>query len=122
MAFRRVCGGLLKHTCSTCPLLRQTHAPSTINRSILAGVEVALEGDVDSSGYVLCLDDDVALHPGTVARLVDELESDGSAFMATGARLVRALGSPERPYPSLPCLLSCISSLYTPRIPSKHSN
>lgn len=42
------------------------------------------------SGYVLCLDDDVALHPGTIGRLVDELEGDAAAFMATGAARARA--------------------------------
>ncbi|KAI8469454.1 MAG: hypothetical protein J3K34DRAFT_522121 [Monoraphidium minutum] len=41
-------------------------------------------GGSSGPGYVLFLDDDVALHPGTIGRLVDELEGDPSAFMATG--------------------------------------
>ena len=48
--------------------------------------------DISGGGYVLFLDDDVALHPGTIGRLVDELEGDPSAFMATGARLWHTVG------------------------------
>jgi GT2 family glycosyltransferase len=44
----------------------------------------AADGVTSDQGYVLFLDDDVALHPGTIGRLADELEKDPSAFMATG--------------------------------------
>lgn len=60
-------------------------------RSLLAGVQAAVgsapaaaAAGGSSEGYVLFLDDDVALHPGTIGRLVDELEGDDGAFMATG--------------------------------------
>jgi hypothetical protein len=36
------------------------------------------------SSYVLCLDDDVALHVGAVGMLVDVMEADAGLFMATG--------------------------------------
>lgn len=37
-----------------------------------------------ASKYVLCLDDDVSLHPSTISMLVDVLERDPTLFMATG--------------------------------------
>ncbi len=49
-------------------------------RSLCAGVEAA----AGSSSYVLCLDDDVALHSGAVGMLVQSLEADSALFMATG--------------------------------------
>lgn len=75
------------------------------HNSLLAGIDAALahddhdkeDDDADTAadrhlqqqgGYVLCLDDDVAPHPGTVSRLVDELEADDGAFMATGEVVV----------------------------------
>jgi GT2 family glycosyltransferase len=57
--------------------------PPSISPSLLAGVAAATAG-CGPDGYVLTLDDDVALHPGTIGRLVDELEGDPAAFMATG--------------------------------------
>ncbi|KXZ49587.1 hypothetical protein GPECTOR_20g443 [Gonium pectorale] len=41
-------------------------------------------GNGGGGGYVLCLDDDVALHPGSLADLVAELEAAPAVFMATG--------------------------------------
>ncbi|KAG2437459.1 hypothetical protein HXX76_006109 [Chlamydomonas incerta] len=41
-------------------------------------------GSIAAGGYVLCLDDDVQLHPGSVAELVAEMEADPGLFMATG--------------------------------------
>ena len=48
--------------------------------SILAGVEAAGK----AAEYMLCLDDDIVLHPGTLAELVAGLATDDSCFMATG--------------------------------------
>ncbi len=42
-----------------------------------------LEASQDSK-YVLCLDDDVQLHPGFLQTAVDRMESDSTAFMLTG--------------------------------------
>ena len=36
--------------------------------------------------YVLCLDDDVTVHPHSLLMLVQALEADDSSFMATGAQ------------------------------------
>lgn len=49
-------------------------------RSLLAGIRQAGPG----SQYILCLDDDVLLHPGLLASLVRDMEADPSLFMATG--------------------------------------
>ena len=38
----------------------------------------------EDSEYVICVDDDVALHPSTVSESVAALERDQSAFMLTG--------------------------------------
>ena len=38
-----------------------------------------------NSKYVLCLDDDIQLHPSFLQTAVHQLESDPSAFMLTGA-------------------------------------
>ncbi|KAG2488516.1 hypothetical protein HYH03_013019 [Edaphochlamys debaryana] len=50
--------------------------------------EAAAAGEPGSAaagaGYVLILDDDVALHPGSVAELVAEMEAQPGLFMATG--------------------------------------
>ncbi|GBF99914.1 hypothetical protein Rsub_12822 [Raphidocelis subcapitata] len=62
-----------------------THCSQKIH-NLLAGIAAAAQGGPPGqSGYVLALDDDVALHAGTITRLVEELEGDESAFMATGA-------------------------------------
>eukprot|EP00850_Spirogloea_muscicola_P018846 SM000177S03179 [mRNA] locus=s177:35680:39904:- [translate_table: standard] len=37
-----------------------------------------------SSKYVLFLDDDIRLHPGTICQLVDTMEADQKAFLLTG--------------------------------------
>ncbi len=58
------------------PHSRQSHRP----RSLLAGVRQA----GPDSQYILCLDDDVLLHPGLLASLVRDMEADPSLFMATG--------------------------------------
>jgi len=42
-----------------------------------------LEASRDSK-YVLCLDDDIQLHPGFLQMTVDKLEQDPAAFMLTG--------------------------------------
>lgn len=43
----------------------------------------------DSSRYVLCLDDDVELHPRSLRELVSSLEQDATLFMATGECTLR---------------------------------
>ena len=50
------------------------------SHSLCAGVEAA----AGSSSYLLCLDDDVALHSGAVGMLVHSMEADETLFMATG--------------------------------------
>ena len=45
-----------------------------------------LEASQDSK-YVICLDDDVQLHPGFLQRAVEHMEADPSAFMLTGQPL-----------------------------------
>jgi len=53
---------------------------SVLECSILTGVRSASP----QSKYMLCLDDDVILPPSALQSLVHRLESDPSAFMATG--------------------------------------
>ena len=48
--------------------------------SIVTGVRAASP----QSKHILCLDDDVILHPSTLQNLVIRLENDPSAFMVTG--------------------------------------
>ncbi|KAI3425799.1 hypothetical protein D9Q98_007774 [Chlorella vulgaris] len=48
--------------------------------NLLAGIRQA---SADSQ-YVLCLDDDVLLHPGLLASLIRDMEADPGLFMATG--------------------------------------
>ncbi len=55
--------------------------------SILAGVAAADAG----SRYILCLDDDVVVHPGALMELVAGLQADDSAFIATGAHTTSGL-------------------------------
>lgn len=38
------------------------------------------------AAYILCLDDDIVLHPGALEALVSGLAVDGACFMATGMR------------------------------------
>ena len=59
----------------------------TAARSIVTGVKAASS----QSKYVLCLDDDVILHPSTLQSLVKKLENDPSAFMATGMPVLLAV-------------------------------
>lgn len=70
-----------------CPADQQpTSRPRARPGSLLAGIAAAAEGAPPGApGYLLALDDDVALHAGTIGRLAEELERDESAFMATGA-------------------------------------
>ena len=42
--------------------------------------------------YVLCLDDDVTVHQRSLQMLVEALETDDSAFMATGVYCHSQLG------------------------------
>lgn len=42
-----------------------------------------LEASQDTE-YILCLDDDVQLHPGFLQMAVEEMQSDSAAFMLTG--------------------------------------
>ena len=55
--------------------------------SILTGVAAAAK----AAAYILCLDDDIVLHPDALAGLVLGLAADDSCFMATGKRPIRAL-------------------------------
>ena len=41
--------------------------------------------------WVLCLDDDVLLHPSSLADLVAAVEADPEAFMATGEASTQCL-------------------------------
>ena len=56
------------------------HAATMHAASLLAGIR----GAAPTAQYVLCLDDDVQLHPGALASLVADMEADPSLFMATG--------------------------------------
>ena len=50
-----------------------------------------------SHKWVLCLDDDVQLHPTTLDDLVSAAEADPCSFMLTGTRVSgRHLGQQER--------------------------
>ncbi len=42
-----------------------------------------MEASRDSK-YVLCLDDDIQLHPGFLQMTVDKMEQDPAAFLLTG--------------------------------------
>jgi len=46
--------------------------------------QAGLEAAQASSKYVLFLDDDIRLHPGTVRVLVDAMEADAAVLVATG--------------------------------------
>lgn len=48
-----------------------------------------------ASKYVLCLDDDVQLHPGFLEMAVGHMQADSAAFMLTGS-------APLRPFPRPP--------------------
>ena len=50
---------------------------------VYADIETIQAASEDSE-YVICVDDDVALHPSTVTESVAALERDQSAFMLTG--------------------------------------
>ncbi|GFR40244.1 hypothetical protein Agub_g814 [Astrephomene gubernaculifera] len=52
--------------------------------NLCAGIEAADPRVASEGGYVLCLDDDVALHPGSLEDLVAEMEARPDVFMATG--------------------------------------
>ncbi|GLC37638.1 hypothetical protein PLESTB_001665300 [Pleodorina starrii] len=52
--------------------------------NLCAGIESCDPRVGRERGYVLCLDDDVALHPGTLEEMVADLEARPGAFMATG--------------------------------------
>lgn len=70
--------------CRSCRGLASPGASCTLppsTRSLLAGVRAASP----EAAYLLCLDDDVLLHPGLLAALVRDMEADPSLFMATGA-------------------------------------
>lgn len=55
--------------------------------SLQAGIKEAAAG----SEYILCLDDDIMLHPRMLQDLVAKLECDPSWFMATGAPFSRTV-------------------------------
>ncbi|EFJ40451.1 hypothetical protein VOLCADRAFT_119967 [Volvox carteri f. nagariensis] len=52
--------------------------------NLCAGIESCDPRVARDGGYIMCLDDDVALHPGSLAELVSELEGRPHVFMATG--------------------------------------
>ena len=82
-------------------------------RSLLAGIRQASP----EAAYLLCLDDDVLLHPGLLAALVRDMEADPSLFMATGRK-----GSfePPPPPPPPPLLLLLLHLLLLPLLPTRH--
>lgn len=47
-------------------------------------IQTGVRESAAHSKYVLCLDDDVILHPTMLQQLVARLEGDPSLFMATG--------------------------------------
>lgn len=47
-------------------------------------IQTAVREAAASSEYILCLDDDIILHPGLLQELIAKLECDSSWFMATG--------------------------------------
>ncbi|GIL68483.1 hypothetical protein Vafri_21752 [Volvox africanus] len=52
--------------------------------NLCAGIESCDPRLARERGYILCLDDDVALHPGTLMDLVEDLQHRPDVFMATG--------------------------------------
>eukprot|EP00877_Chromochloris_zofingiensis_P011213 jgi/Chrzof1/6345/Cz18g05040.t1 len=58
----------------------QTSSCSQKIHNLVAGLSSATA----AHGYLLFCDDDVQLHPQSIAHLVDALEADATAFMATG--------------------------------------
>ena len=53
------------------------------------------------SKYVLCLDDDVQLHPGFLQMAVSHMEADSAAFMLTGQLPSAAPPHPPLLYPTM---------------------
>lgn len=47
-------------------------------------IQTAIREAAARSEYILCLDDDIILHPGLLQELIAKLECDSSWFMATG--------------------------------------
>lgn len=62
--------------------------------SLSAGIESCDPRVAQDAGYVLCLDDDVAMHPGSLEELVGDLEEQKHAFIATGTT-IRGEGTNE---------------------------
>lgn len=58
-------------------------ASSSCSQKIHSLQRGILEASRDSK-YVLCLDDDIQLHPGFLQMSVDKMEQDPAAFMLTG--------------------------------------
>jgi hypothetical protein len=54
--------------------------PTLPECSLLSGIRQASS----DAAYLLCLDDDVLLHPRLLAALVRDMEADPSLYMATG--------------------------------------
>ncbi|GIL92413.1 hypothetical protein Vretifemale_19963 [Volvox reticuliferus] len=52
--------------------------------NLCAGIESCDPRVAREQGYILCLDDDVALHPGSLRDLVEDLQRRPDVFMATG--------------------------------------
>ena len=68
-----------------CQGLLTRHADSHNNPSACS-ILTAVAAASPASRYVLCLDDDVVLHPGALPTLVAALLTDPTLLMATGGR------------------------------------
>ena len=54
-------------------------------------IQTGIRQSAAHSKYVLCLDDDVILHPRMLQQMITCLEDDPSLFMATGTILLSFL-------------------------------
>ncbi|KAK9804057.1 hypothetical protein WJX73_000030 [Symbiochloris irregularis] len=58
--------------------------PATTHSQKIGSLITGIQAAGRDSKYVLCLDDDATMHPHSLQMLVQALEADDSAFMATG--------------------------------------
>ncbi|KAK9803984.1 hypothetical protein WJX72_010372 [[Myrmecia] bisecta] len=57
---------------------------ATSNSQKIHNIQTGIWAAESAHKYVLCLDDDVVLHPGSLQMLVDSMEAQPDMFMATG--------------------------------------
>jgi hypothetical protein len=89
-------------TCIACIAFSVVCGEVCVRLRLLDDVEQAAKKD---HKYVLCLDDDVVLHPSSLAMMVARMEAEPGVFMATG-RAFPPLSPPFPPPPPLSLSLS----------------